>query len=112
MPIVRRKPASKKPLPLDSFIGQRIRQARKACQLSQERAGEAIGVSFQQMQKYENGANRISAANLVTLAAALGYSPSWFLEPAGPASESKPRQIIKRDLAGAIATLNQVAAAL
>ena len=59
---------------IDRTIGQRIRAMRKKNRMSQEQLGKEIGVSFQQIQKYENGANRITAARLVSLARKLGVS--------------------------------------
>lgn len=59
------------PDPLDVALGARIRAVRKARNLSQERVADAIGVTFQQIQKYERGANRISFSRLALIAAAL-----------------------------------------
>lgn len=56
---------------IDHFIGVQIRTRRIAVGMSQEEMAEAIGVSFQQVQKYEKGANRVSAAALVRVAKAL-----------------------------------------
>ena len=60
---------------LDVEIGGRLRQARKARGLSQTQLGESIGVTFQQIQKYERGTNRISSSALILLARALQISP-------------------------------------
>lgn len=49
---------------MDRVIGQRIRAAREAAGLGQTALGEAIGIAFQQIQKYENGTNRVTAARL------------------------------------------------
>jgi transcriptional regulator with XRE-family HTH domain len=57
--------------PLDTLIGQRIRTRRMEMKISQQELGELLGVSFQQIQKYENGANRISFSRLVQIARAL-----------------------------------------
>ncbi len=50
--------------PIDIFVGSRVRQFRREQKLSQQIVGEAIGVRFQQIQKYETGSNRISASML------------------------------------------------
>ena len=71
----------------DAQLGQRIRQRRIALGLAQSEIAARVGVSFQQVQKYEKGVNRISGARLTALAAILRVDPSWFFEandaPAG-----------------------------
>lgn len=57
---------------LNDAIGQNIRTARLAKNLSQAKIGEALGLTFQQVQKYENGTNRVSAAKLLIIAKTLG----------------------------------------
>jgi transcriptional regulator with XRE-family HTH domain len=56
---------------LSNEIGQRVRQVRLMRGMSQEKLGEAVGITFQQIQKYENGKNRISAAKLLLFARVL-----------------------------------------
>ena len=64
--------ASKKsPNPIDIHVGSRVRLRRMMLGMSQEKLGEALGITFQQIQKYENGANRISFSRLVQIARAL-----------------------------------------
>jgi transcriptional regulator with XRE-family HTH domain len=70
---------------IDVVLGGRIRASRIACGLSQTELGRRVGVSFQQVQKYERGANRISAAMLVHLAAALDVSATDLLQLADAA---------------------------
>jgi transcriptional regulator with XRE-family HTH domain len=65
-----------KPSPLDIEIGRRLRHARKKEGYSQELLGAALGVSFQQIQKYENGKSRLSASGLLVAARFLGIDPS------------------------------------
>ena len=60
----------------DKRIGQLVRVMRHTAKISQTELGQAIGVSFQQVQKYENGTNRIGSGRLSLLAAALGVHPS------------------------------------
>lgn len=64
----------------DVFVGARIRARRLEIGLSQEVLGEKIGVSFQQVQKYEKGANRVGAGRLRQLGEALDVEPSYFFE--------------------------------
>lgn len=68
---------------VDVVLGRHIRSIRIAGGLSQTELGHRVGVSFQQVQKYERGANRISAATLVLLADALGVSAAELLRLAG-----------------------------
>ncbi len=61
-------------------IGQKLRDARFEACMSQEQTGEIIGVTFQQMQKYERGINRVSAASLVALAEGLNKPIDYFFD--------------------------------
>ena len=65
---------------IDALVGARVRILRERKKMSQTALGEAIGVSFQQVQKYERGANRISASALFHIARTLGVSPADFFE--------------------------------
>ncbi len=69
----------------ETVLGLRIRAARIAAQMSQTALGAAIGVSFQQVQKYETGKDRVTASTLQGLAAALGVHPGSFYGDAIPA---------------------------
>ena len=66
-------------------IGARLRRRRSALGMTQQQLGDAIGVSFQQIQKYESGRNRIASDTLQVLAATLGISPLYFLAADGDA---------------------------
>jgi len=66
----------------DKLIGRQIRLARQSRGLSQEGLANAIGVTFQQVQKYEKGTNRISAGRLVDVASFLGLDINYFFGPA------------------------------
>jgi transcriptional regulator with XRE-family HTH domain len=68
------------PDPIDRFVGSRVRARRVGIRLSQTKLGEAIGVTFQQVQKYENGTNRIGASNLFKIAKTLGVDVAYFFE--------------------------------
>ncbi|MBY3210065.1 helix-turn-helix domain-containing protein [Rhizobium laguerreae] len=65
---------------IDSYVGARIRMRRQLLGMSQERLAEQIGVTFQQVQKYEKGINRIGASRLQRIAEVLHTSPSFFFE--------------------------------
>ena len=66
------------PAAADVHVGQRVRMARVQGGVSQEKLGDAIGLTFQQVQKYEKGTNRIGSSRLVQIAEALGKPVSWF----------------------------------
>ena len=66
----------------DVLIGQRVRARRMEMHLSQEELGDQLGVSFQQIQKYEKGVNRVGAARLQQLATALDTDMAYFMEDA------------------------------
>ena len=68
------------PDPVDVHVGQRLRQRRTLLGMSQERLAQAFGVSFQQVQKYERGANRISASRLHLLTKILDVPVTYFFE--------------------------------
>lgn len=75
-PRVASKPAGDPVDPVDLHVGARIREERIHIRMSQSALGDAIGVTFQQIQKYERGVNRVSASMLVRIAATLGVSVS------------------------------------
>ena len=68
------------PHPVDEFVGMRLRWQRLRNKVSQERLGESLEVTFQQIQKYEKGANRISASRLWQISQILGVPISFFFE--------------------------------
>lgn len=68
------------PDPIDVHVGQRLRQLRLARKISQEQLGEALSVSFQQVQKQERAVNRLSASALYKAARFLDVSPAAFFE--------------------------------
>jgi transcriptional regulator with XRE-family HTH domain len=70
--------ANKKPDPIDIEVGRRIRIQRMARGISQTELGDKIGVTFQQVQKYEKGANRVGAGRLTRIAKVLGVSVGTF----------------------------------
>lgn len=76
----RRQAASRAPVNVDFHVGRQIRIRRVLQGLSQAALAESLGVSFQQIQKYERGANRISAGHLFELARTLSCTPNEFFE--------------------------------
>jgi transcriptional regulator with XRE-family HTH domain len=71
------------PHPVDRHVGLRIRMRRKEMSISQERLAEALGITFQQVQKYERGANRVSASKLWEIASALKTPVAYFYDGLG-----------------------------
>src|SRR5579862_1779426 len=76
---------SGKPNPIDVHVGSRVRLRRTLLGMSQEKLGEAIGLTFQQVQKYERGANRVGASRLYDLSQVLDVPVSYFFEEISPA---------------------------
>ncbi|MBL8584603.1 MAG: helix-turn-helix transcriptional regulator [Rhizobiaceae bacterium] len=72
----------KKPNPIDVHVGGRIRLRRNMLSMSQERLGENLGITFQQIQKYEKGTNRVGASRLQAIARILGVPVAFFFEEA------------------------------
>lgn len=81
-----------KPDPVDVHVGSRVRLRRTMLGLSQEKLGEAIGLTFQQVQKYERGANRIGASRLFELSRVLDVPVSFFFDDM-PVEEAAQRSV-------------------
>ena len=64
----------------DREVGQRIRAQRLICNMSQEELGDKLGITFQQVQKYEKGTNRVAAGRLIRISEILGVPVGFFLE--------------------------------
>ena len=79
-----------KPHPIDVHVGKRLRLLRLSAGMSQTQLAEAVGVTFQQVQKYEKGSNRISASRLFELASILGVDISFFFKDATPPGDGGP----------------------
>jgi transcriptional regulator with XRE-family HTH domain len=85
---------SGKPNPVDVHVGARVRLRRTLLGMSQEKLGEAIGLTFQQVQKYERGANRIGASRLWDLSRVLDCPMSFFFEEMDDeTAQSSPRNL-------------------
>lgn len=78
----------KAPDPIDRHVGSRVRMQRVLMKMSQEKLGEALGLTFQQVQKYEKGTNRIGASRLQQISKTLNVPPSFFFEGAPVAGAS------------------------
>ena len=68
------------PNPVDQHVGSRVRMRRVLLGMSQEKLAESLGLTFQQVQKYEKGTNRIGASRLQEISNALQVAPSFFFE--------------------------------
>ena len=79
--------------PIDTHVGERVRIRRKILSMSQTKLGDAIGLTFQQIQKYERGANRVGASRLFELSEVLDVPVSYFFddlpEESAPASGAR-----------------------
>ncbi|MBD0270320.1 MAG: helix-turn-helix transcriptional regulator [Acetobacteraceae bacterium] len=88
-----------RPSPIDVHVGGRVRLRRTLMGMSQERLGEALGLTFQQVQKYERGVNRIGASRLFDLARVLDVPIGFFFDDmpdgvGGTASPGLPRRAV------------------
>ncbi|MEL6661422.1 MAG: helix-turn-helix transcriptional regulator [Pseudomonadota bacterium] len=73
---------SKLPSDIDRIVGQRVRWRRRELKLTQEKLGDLLDLTFQQVQKYEKGVNRISAGRLYEMAGVLGVPVTYFYDGA------------------------------
>lgn len=85
----------KVPNPIDRHVGSRVRMRRVILGMSQEKLGEALGLTFQQVQKYEKGANRIGASRLQQISRTLDVPPAFFFEgaPSFETASNEPSHI-------------------
>jgi len=91
---------SNKSHPVDVHVGARIRQQRTLQGMSQTDLGAAVGITFQQVQKYENGSNRVSASRMWQFAQALGVPVASFFEGLQESGKAKKgdEPEVKREL--------------
>ena len=85
----KKPPLKKDPNPIDRHVGNRVRMRRIVLGISQQKLGAALDVSFQQVQKYEKGSNRIGASRLQDISRILEVAPAYFFDgaaAAGPAA--------------------------
>lgn len=96
---------ARKPNPVDLHVGARIRLRRKLIGVSQEQLSDALGLTFQQVQKYENGHNRVSASKLWDIARKLDVEISYFFDgldaQAASGAQRGPEANPLKDLVGA-----------
>lgn len=71
--------------PIDAYVGRRVKQRREDLNMSQERLAEMLGISFQQVQKYERGLNRVGASRLFQLCGIMSVDPNFFFDGLSPA---------------------------
>ena len=93
----RGRTADGSPNPIDVHVGARVKMRRTLLGMSQEKLGECIGLTFQQVQKYERGMNRISASRLFDIGKVLGVPISFFFEE----MDDQVAELSPRMLAGA-----------
>lgn len=91
--LARTNPSPKKPNPTDIFVGSRIRFRRNIIGMSQEKLAEHLGITFQQVQKYEKGTNRVGASRLQAISEALAVSPSFFFDKPEVAAEANGGEV-------------------
>ncbi|MFN4226373.1 MAG: helix-turn-helix domain-containing protein [Hyphomonas sp.] len=92
---------ARKPTDADRIVGQRLRQGRRELGMTQEALAATLGVTFQQIQKYEAGHSRMSAGRLLEIAIAIGRPVAWFYEPfeiAGTPDMRRGRELQVHDL--------------
>src|SRR5215216_6979340 len=89
--------AKKAPNPIDKHVGSRVRMRRMMLAMSQEKLGDALGLTFQQVQKYEKGTNRIGASRLQQISIILQVPVAFFFEgapgPDGLAEGASPEYV-------------------
>lgn len=83
--------SSERPHPVDIHVGGRVRLRRTMLGMSQEKLGESLGLTFQQIQKYERGTNRIGSSRLFELSKVLDVPISFFFEEMAPAIVGRSR---------------------
>src|SRR6266478_9270897 len=92
-PIMQQKAAN----PIDRHVGNRVRMRRKMLSMSQTKLGDALGITFQQVQKYENGTNRIGASRLEQISHVLQVPVAFFFEGAPDASAPHGLSMVQID---------------
>src|SRR3982751_5187523 len=91
----RRRQKSDKPNPTDVHVGARVRLRRTLLGLSQEKLADAIGLTFQQVQKYERGANRVGSSRLYDLSRVLDVPIAYFFdEMPGAVQDKSPSRLM------------------
>ncbi|ARJ66363.1 transcriptional regulator [Magnetospirillum sp. ME-1] len=91
---------SGQPNPVDIHVGARVRLRRTLMGMSQEKLGESIGLTFQQVQKYERGANRIGASRLFDLSRVLDVPVSFFFDDMAETVQDQSPVAVARGVSG------------
>jgi transcriptional regulator with XRE-family HTH domain len=86
--------------PIDRHVGSRVRMRRILLGMSQEKLGEALELTFQQVHKYETGMNRISASRLQKISTALNAPPAFFFDGVPVADTTSSSESVASDAAG------------
>ncbi len=94
------------PALVDTYVGNRLRGRRKAIGMSQSQLGDALGLTFQQVQKYERGHNRISASKLYEAARAMGVQVSYFFDGLPDPTDAKAAPVSMDDPCQALAAMD------
>ena len=102
------RPGRKRTTELDRTIGARIRLRRVECGMTQAQLAESIGVTFQQVQKYESGANRVGGSRLAAVAGALEVPVSYFFDHTAEETEAAAASLL--NARGALSLLRAFAA--
>ncbi|MGZ9202336.1 MAG: helix-turn-helix domain-containing protein [Caulobacteraceae bacterium] len=82
--------ANHAPDPIDQHVGEKIRQGRKMLRQSQEQLAAALGLTFQQVQKYERGTNRVSCSKLLRIARSQGQAITYYFEGLAGVDPTQP----------------------
>ena len=92
--------STKAPNPVDKYVGSRVRMRRIMLGMSQEKLGEALGLTFQQVQKYEKGTNRVGASRIQQISEILQVPVSFLFEedPAASRALTAPAKAPRRPM--------------
>ncbi|MEM8987986.1 MAG: helix-turn-helix transcriptional regulator [Pseudomonadota bacterium] len=97
-------------IPVDEFVGDRIRLRRSLIGLTQEQLSARLNISYQQIQKYETGANRVSAGRLYQISQVLGVDVGYFYQGYGaPIEETEQTAVSNRLTADLVRNFNEIA---
>lgn len=105
---VRGRLAEGAPNPIDVHVGGRIKWRRKVLKISQQKMADALGLTFQQVQKYEKGMNRVGASRLWDISRILGVSMDFFFADMDPAIQTQSPMMLVRDGNEEISFLREV----
>jgi len=93
------------PHPVDQHVGKKFKQARMLRRMSQSEVAEQVGISFQQVQKYETGTNRISASRLFEFSQILQVPPAFFFDGLATHDGSAPKEDASMKIINALAVI-------